>query len=249
LVDDGATPKLQVDIVDTGIGMTQEQAAELFRPFVQADTSTTRKFGGTGLGLTISKRLAEMLGGDVVVVETHLGSGSRIRVTVGTGPIEGVNRIEHSVPEASIPVPTSEQPATSTEPSLKGIRILLAEDGQDNQRLFSYVLTKAGADLTVVANGQLAINEVLRVQQLKQEFHVILMDMQMPILDGYEATKTLRRKGYEGTIIALTAHAMATDCNKCLDAGCDAYASKPISHRKLIDLVASCQKRQKTLGR
>ncbi|MEE9296020.1 MAG: PAS domain S-box protein [Phycisphaerae bacterium] len=238
LVQDPKEPLIQFDIVDTGLGMTNEQIARLFRPFMQADTSTTRKFGGTGLGLRISKQLARLLGGDVTVVDSQQDVGSRFRVTVATDSLTGVKMIEDPVSAmvgaADAPART---PARSDRSDLHDCRILLAEDGPDNQRLIAYVLKKAGADVTVKEDGQLAATAALVARDQGNPFNVILMDMQMPVMDGYEATSLLRRKGYTGTIIALTAHAMEGDREKCIKAGCDDYATKPIDRKKLIETI------------
>jgi len=237
----GAVPRLEFDVVDTGAGMTPVQQSQLFRPFSQADASTTRMFGGTGLGLTISKRLAEMLGGDVSLVESAPGVGTRFRLTILTGALDGVPMVVPGLQDgtADLPprLPKSEAPACS----LAGCRILLAEDGPDNQRLISLVLKKAGAEVEVVENGQLAAEAALQAVADERPFQVILMDMQMPVLDGYGAAALLRRKGYHGAIIALTAHAMTGERDKCLAAGCDDYATKPIDRVKLIALIAAHQ--------
>jgi len=231
---EGAEPIMQFDVLDTGLGMTEEQAGKLFQAFSQADTSTTRKFGGTGLGLNISKRLAEMLGGDVTV-ESKLGEGSMFRVTVATGSLDGVKML-HDPTTATIVQPEA---AAAAKPDADKLdcRILLAEDGQDNQRLIGFLLKKAGAEVTVVENGKLAVDAALSARDEGTPFDVILMDMQMPVMDGYEATGLLRQKNYKGPVIALTAHSMASDRQKCLDVGCDDYASKPIDRRKLIETI------------
>ena len=224
-VDD---PRLRFDVVDTGIGMTSEQIAELFTSFNQADSSTTRRFGGTGLGLAISKRLAEMLGG-TVSVESQYGGGSRLSVRIAAEVLESsdANAGNHlqSMPEPFDAEACAEMP-------LDG-RILLAEDSPDNQRLIRRVLETAGAQVTIANNGQLAVELALKEQALGAPFDAILMDMQMPVLDGYQATRRLRAEGYQGPVIALTAHAMSTDRQKCIDAGCDDFATKPID-RKLL---------------
>jgi Amt family ammonium transporter len=232
---DSDQPRMQFDVVDTGIGMSEEGIGKLFRPFSQADTSTTRKFGGTGLGLTISKRLAEMLGGGISVHSTP-GEGSTFSVTVSTGPLAGVKMVDNPT-EAVIHI---EQVGIPTGGDVRlDCRVLLAEDGPDNQRLISFVLKKAGADVTVAENGQVALDFALAARDEGNPFDVILMDMQMPVLDGYAATGKLREAGYSGPIIALTAHAMSSDRDKCLNAGCDEYMTKPIDRRKLIEMVAS----------
>jgi CheY-like chemotaxis protein len=115
--------------------------------------------------------------------------------------------------------------------------VLLAEDGKDNQRLIAFLLGKAGAEVTLAENGQIAHDLALAAQDAGTPFHVILMDMQMPVMDGYEATRRLRDAGYAGSIIALTAHAMSTDRDKCLQSGCDEYLAKPVQRHMLISLV------------
>jgi len=236
-------PKLWFDVIDTGIGMTQDQLVHVFHPFTQADSSTNRKFGGTGLGLTITKRLVEKLGGDIAVSST-LGKGSTFSVSLATGPLDDVPMVEHATEAIS----TGGQCVESTEQSRIKLdcRILLAEDGDDNQRLISFLLRKAGAEVTVVENGQLAIEKALSYQpgrgrrhdDEKQSFDIILMDMQMPVTNGYEAARQLRDAGYTAPIIALTAHAMKEDRQKCLDAGCVDYITKPIDGTELLFLVA-----------
>ncbi|UCE58973.1 MAG: response regulator, partial [Phycisphaerales bacterium] len=236
-VESDETTILQFDVADTGMGMTEEQIARLFRPFTQADSSTTRKYGGTGLGLTISRRLAKLLGGDVEVLDTEVGVGTRFRVTVATGTLEGVKMIDGQLTPPVTPGGTEAGELSSEQP-LGNCRILLAEDGPDNQRLITHVLRKAGADVSVVENGKLAVDAALELQGQGSHFDVILMDMQMPVMDGYEATSLLRSKGYDTPIIALTAHAMEGDREKCLRAGCDDYAAKPINRAKLIDMLS-----------
>ena len=230
-----AHPRLMFEVLDTGIGMTPEQTTMIFHPFSQADDSMTRRFGGTGLGLTISKRFAEMLGGDIRV-ESYLGEGSIFSLTIETGPLDGV-ALQEQCTEAILgaTAPTTRTPVA--EQRLRG-RILLAEDGPDNQRLISAILGKAGADVTVAENGQVAIEQYLKAQREGHPFDCLLMDMQMPVLDGYAAVRQLRQIGCTTPIIALTAHAMRGDCEKCLGAGCTDYACKPIQRRELLTLLA-----------
>lgn len=223
---------LTFGVIDTGIGMNGEQVKNIFEPFCQADTSITRKFGGTGLGLAITKRIAEMLGGDITVV-SEAGTGSTFSLTVATGPLEGVRMLSKLAATRS----ANKQPAHSRRPTLSG-RVLLVEDGPDNQRLISLLLKKAGADVTLAENGKEGLETALAAVEEARPFGVILMDMQMPVMDGYSATRSLRQAGYEGQIIALTANAMKDDMNKCLAAGCDAYLSKPVDRELLVNEVA-----------
>jgi len=232
--------QMQFRVVDSGIGMTSQQCETIskFEAFSQADGSMTRQFGGTGLGLRISNALAEMLGGKIVV-ESEKDKGSTFTVTISTGDLEGISFIEpekipllknanggkpHTIDGTS---PANQQP-------LLGLRVLLAEDGPDNQRLISYHLKKAGAEVTIAENGRIAAE---LVEKAPLQFDVVLMDMQMPELDGYGATKRLRAGGYRRPIVALTAHAMEGDQRKCLDAGCDDYATKPINRQLLIEVT------------
>ncbi len=229
-----ADPKLQVDVIDSGIGMSAEQTARLFKPFTQVDSSSTRRYGGTGLGLVISKRLAESLGGDITV-RSVLGEGTTFTLTVTTGPLEG-----QAVLGEPDPLPSQSDRCDNREAVgiAAGCRVLLAEDGPDNQRLISLLLKKAAIDVEVSENGRDACDRALRAQDEGTPFDVILMDMQMPVMDGYDATRELRRAGYTGAIIAVTANAMSTDREKCLAAGCDSYLTKPVDRQGLISAVS-----------
>jgi len=247
LTQEGAYPMMQFDVIDTGMGMTEEQAARLFQPFTQADSSTTRRFGGTGLGLTISRRLACLLGGTVRLVETRPGVGTCFRATIATGPLDDVTMIRNPHAAAAAVASTARPQASDAEVDLSGCRILLAEDGPDNQRLISFVLSKETRNaITIVDNGRRAVEAAFAARDEGAPFDVILMDMQMPIMDGYEACRTLRRRGYAGVIVALTAHAMEGDREKCLDAGCDGYAAKPIDRKVLLQTIGTLLPRLQT---
>jgi signal transduction histidine kinase/ActR/RegA family two-component response regulator len=236
LVDNVDGTFLQFDVIDTGRGMTEEQVAKLFQPFMQADTSTTREFGGTGLGLTISKRFAELLGGDIAIVATELGVGTTFRVTVATGSLDGVKMLDDPM-SATVTADTPRSVTPISEYDWQGVRILLAEDNPTNQVLVSGILRKSGAEIVVVQDGKLALEAALAARDDGVPFDVVLMDMQMPVMDGYEATRELRQSGYTGSIIALTAHAMASDREKCIRVGCDDFATKPINRRELIATI------------
>lgn len=224
--------KLEFDVIDNGIGMSEAQAAKLFQPFAQADSSTTRQFGGTGLGLAISRRLARMLGGDIIIVWTKPGHGSCFRASIHVGEVE----LDANA-AASVARPPATQDVSGIASPLPK-RILVAEDGPDNQRLISHILRKAGAHVVVVENGRLAVDEAMASWSRGEPFDVILMDMQMPVLDGYEATRELRSHGYSLRIIALTAHAMNGEREKCIECGCDDYATKPIDRKRLFAAIS-----------
>jgi len=222
---------LRIDVIDTGIGITPEQMARLFQPFSQGDSSTTRKYGGTGLGLAISRRLAQLLGGNVTA-ESIPGKGSTFTVTIDPTPMEFRDEQEAAPAERGPHDSASPEPMNS--PSEINARILLAEDAPDNQRLIGFLLRQAGATVTVVGNGREAVDAALAAWQGGEAYDVILMDMQMPEMDGYQATQILRSQDYPGLIVALTANAMAEDEVRCLEAGCDAYLSKPIRREQLL---------------
>jgi PAS domain S-box-containing protein len=226
-----ATPTLRFDIVDTGIGLSKEQTCMLFEPFSQADSSVNRRFGGSGLGLVISRRLAKILGGDIAVTST-LGKGSTFSVTIAAEPWHEAGLVDD--------LPAEAQPRfqAASSPMKRDSRVLLAEDSPDIQRLIAHMLRKAGADVVVAENGQQAVELALATCAEAKSFDVVLMDMQMPMTDGYEATCQLRQAGYRGPIIALTAHAMKEDRRKCLEVGCDDYVAKPIDHKRLVEMVA-----------
>jgi signal transduction histidine kinase/DNA-binding response OmpR family regulator len=221
--------RVRFDVRDTGIGITREQMTRLFQPFNQADDSMTRRFGGSGLGLTISQRLSTLLGGQIGA-HSEPDKGSVFSVTLDAGTVEDgdlVDGLDESMLTSKSHVP--KDPVIT----LVG-RILLAEDGRDNQRLITLHLRRAGAEVVLAENGRIAVD--LATQQ---RFDLILMDMQMPEMDGYEATSELRRRGMTLPIIALTAHAMADDRSKCLAAGCSDYLTKPVDKELLLATINS----------
>ncbi len=231
----GKGAAIQVEVADTGVGIEIDDVEHLFDPFVQVDASATRRHGGTGLGLTVSRKLIRLLGGDISVESTP-GAGSTFAMIVPTGPIGNVPMIENPAEAVDYTHVGADQADEEAGP-LEGVRVLLAEDGRDNQLLISMVLRKAGATIDCAEDGQVAID---MIEQAKDHpYDVILMDMQMPNLDGYEATRLLRERDYSGCIIALTAHAMVGDRERCLEAGCDDYCTKPINRGKLVEMIRS----------
>ena len=226
--------QLVFEVQDTGIGMSQQQQQQLFEPFVQADNSMSRRFGGTGLGLALSRRFARLLGGDVEV-NSEPGIGTTFTLRIDVGDVADV------VSELKLPAnqPESRCAAKASDNrQLEQMRILLVEDGPDNQRLVSFLLEKQGATVDLAENGAIGRDMALRALEDDTPYDVILMDMQMPVMDGYAATRALRSHGYARPIIALTAHAMAEDRQRCLEAGCDEYSTKPIDRERLIGLLS-----------
>jgi len=223
--------ELQFEIMDTGIGMTREHVERVFEPFNQADASMTRRYGGTGLGLAISNRLADVLGGRLSV-ESELGIGSTFRLTIAVTCVAG------PAPQNLAWSPGASSGSLVGEQIKLNCRILLADDGPDNRRLLAYILQRAGAQVTIAEDGQMAMELALSAESDGRPFDIVLMDMQMPILDGYGATELLRSLGYTRPIIALTAHAMKGDREKCLQAGCTDYATKPTDRLRLLSQIA-----------
>jgi signal transduction histidine kinase/ActR/RegA family two-component response regulator len=216
---------LSFDVTDTGIGVTPTQIDNLFQPFVQADTSTTRKFGGTGLGLTISRRLARLLGGDLTL-ESQIGYGSTFTLTVPA--VACAPQVDAGEVNAN----------TCDVLPLAGYHLLLVEDGLDNQRLIRLILEKAGAEVTLVENGKQAVDQ-FSTDGCGGIFDLILMDMQMPVMDGLTATRHIRDRGFHNPIIALTANAMSEDRALCFEAGCDDFVTKPIERDRFLRRLAN----------
>ncbi len=239
---------VRFDVVDTGMGMSSDQVNNLFRAFVQADNTTTRQFGGSGLGLHISKQLAELLGGELQVTST-LGAGSTFSVSLPIGPWNDADLVALCEAQSAVASTRDSGQGSDAKPfksisnaPLQGTKILFAEDGLDNQKLISHVLRKAGADVLIVDNGKLAIEQLTNDATLEGKFldplpfDLLLTDMQMPEMDGYSTARFLRNRGCTLPIVALTANAMSDDSSKCLESGCDDYTTKPIHREKLIEL-------------
>lgn len=214
------------DVIDTGIGMTEEQVGQLFQPFHQADASVTRRFGGTGLGLAISHRLAAMLDGEISVVsEAGVGSTFTLKLEAGKAPMR-----------SAIRTPAEDDDAASMRLK-KACRLLVVDDRREIRFLAGRILSGAGAQVEYAENGYEAVQIVERLMATHTEPDLVLLDMQMPTMDGYQAAAELRSLGYESPIIALTADAMQGDMDRCLRSGCNAYLSKPIETEKMLRMI------------
>jgi CheY-like chemotaxis protein/HPt (histidine-containing phosphotransfer) domain-containing protein len=229
LEKDQGPPQLVIDVCDTGIGISEEHLETIFSPFVQADNSVTRKFGGTGLGLAISRNICQSLGGSLTVA-SNPGKGSTFTAVLPAGDLVGVRLSDHPSTEHRGDIIDTREDSVN----LAGVKVLLADDGDTNRKLIRLFLSRQGAEVHAVENGELAV-----ATTMSQSFDVILMDMQMPVMDGYVATRKLRESGYAKPIIALTAHAMAGDRKKCEEAGCTGYLSKPVNVDELVRIVLS----------
>ena len=253
-------PTLTIQVRDSGVGIPPDKLETIFRPFTQADDSVTRRFGGTGLGLAICRSIAEALGGERSV-ESTLGEGSVFTVRIEVAPanepatsgrpdprspspvastaaalgafaacgVEPGSQARRDIGLAGSPV-DSNAPANARPPiDLGGLRVLVVDDGETNRKLISIQLRRVNALVSTAEHGGAAVDRVAGGR-----FDVILMDMQMPVMDGYTATRTLRQRGFAGPIIALTANAMHGDRQKCEAVGCSGYLTKPINADELI---------------
>jgi len=227
-------------VVDTGAGIAGEQQSRLFQPFSQVDATLRRRHGGTGLGLAISRRFAKLLGGDLSLA-SEVGQGSTFRLALPCERLASPNERQEApaVVAPHAPMATTAPGAGSAAANLRG-RVLLAEDGPDNQRLLTHVLRKFGLEVEVVGNGRLAFERMVLgagSEGSRPPIDLVLMDMQMPELDGYEATRRLRGIGCRVPIVAVTAHATSDDRDRCVAAGCDDYVSKPVDRKRLNETL------------
>lgn len=229
LLPSGKNTKLAFIVKDTGEGIKPEQALNLFTPFTQADVSTTRRFGGTGLGLVLSKKLANALGGDVVLTESTPGQGSTFTITIDPGLNQKILFASSAAKKETIEFPL--QPGRT---DLNSLKVLVVDDSMDNLALIRKVLVLAGARVDIASNGKEGIEKALH-----GNFDLILMDLQMPEMDGYEANRRLREAGYKKPIIALTAHAMKEEKLRTLRNGFDDHLTKPIDQGALIKTLAT----------
>jgi CheY-like chemotaxis protein/anti-sigma regulatory factor (Ser/Thr protein kinase) len=240
----GNDPFLQFEVSDTGIGMTAAEMSHVFQPFYRVRSVTPDSPSGTGLGLAICKRMAKRLGGELTVQSTPR-EGSIFTLSMPAGSpreLDGLRRAEEARERPSFPA------APSPIPRLHA-RILVTDDNQANRQLISLRLSLAGADVVTAGNGKEALDRACEAVAQGLSFDAVIMDMQMPVLDGYEAVRQLRASGFTGPIVAVTAYAMSEDREECLELGCDDFISKPIEwdrfFAKLIRLLAA---KNRTIG-
>jgi len=222
-------PAVKIDIADTGIGIAEEVLPQLFQPFNQGDAATSQKYGGTGLGLAISRHIAELLGGELTVTSVR-GGGSTFTLIVPAGDLKEVKIFRQP---AEIIEDLGANNYLQDSKNLSGVRVLVAEDSIDNQELIGIMLSKVGAKVVFAENGRIAVHKAE-----SEFFDVILMDLNMPEMDGYEATRLLRSRGYDRPILALTANVMSDDKERCLAAGCNDHLGKPIDRMQMIRTIA-----------
>jgi signal transduction histidine kinase/CheY-like chemotaxis protein len=227
--------RLNFRVIDTGRGISDKQRTQLFQAFAQADSSVTRKFGGTGLGLVLTKKLSQALGGDFFLIESELEKGSTFEASVtveyeqktkfiGASEFKAFNRVE-----AKIELPKFD---------LKALNVLLVEDSPDNRMLVKTMLGRTGANIQVAEDGIEGVK-----MALSAKYDVILLDIQMPNMDGHEAARIMRSKGINAPIVALTAHAMKEERARAIQSGFSHFLSKPIDRESLIKLLEQLHKK------
>lgn len=221
--------QLFFSVTDTGIGISKDQEKNLFQPFAQADTSTTRRFGGTGLGLVLARSLAESLGGHLTLASSVEGQGSTFVFNVKISKALNTKMIYLE----TIKTPNHRSKRKTTKQMLKGLNILLVEDSPDNQMLIATYLEKEGAQVECAGDGAEGYRRALA-----EPFDLLLMDIQMPIMDGHETTSRLRSAKYNKPLIALTAHAMKEEQLRCYKSGFTEFLTKPVQRDLLVRVLS-----------
>jgi PAS domain S-box-containing protein len=219
--------RMEIDVIDSGIGIPADKVEGIFQPFTQAETSTTRRFGGTGLGLSISQKFVQALGGDIIVT-SQFGKGSCFKVVLDA--VQASDALLHKLPARQ-----TQQSIGSGQAAIRFARtpILVVDDSLENRELLKAVLIPAGLEVDEAENGAIAV-----AMASQKQYAVILMDMQMPVMDGFTATRTLRQSGHKEAIIAFTAHALKGFEQEITQAGCSGYLTKPIDIDQVMALLA-----------
>ncbi len=224
---------IRFDVEDTGIGIPLERQEEIFELFAQGDMTTSRKYGGTGLGLTITRQLARLLNGELALT-SEPGKGSTFSLSIPADfYMEGQTFLSQ---RSAAPTPPSKK--ETAKPETFAGNVLIAEDIPANQILMKRMLQKRGLTVTVVSDGRQALEKALA-----QNFDLIFLDMMMPKLTGYEVARILNSKGGKTPIVALTARAMKDDREKCTQAGCDDYLTKPLDQKKMLNILKKISRR------
>ncbi len=226
--------RLNFRVTDTGRGISKDQRTKLFQAFAQADSSITRKFGGTGLGLVLTKKLSQALGGDFFLIESELGKGSTFEAIISVE----YNQETQFLPASEFELFQKVAPKTElTRVDLTGFNILLVEDSPDNQMLVKTILAKTKAHIDFAKDGIEGVKSAL-----EKEYDVILMDIQMPNMDGHEAVRILRSRDVHVPIVALTAHAMKEERERAVESGFSHFLTKPIDRDSLTKLLEKLHK-------
>ena len=217
--------QLVFDVIDTGIGIPPDSREMIFEPFKQGDPTHPRAFGGTGLGVPLSRRLAELLGGHLELVSSRVNHGSHFQIAVA---LESVK---------SFPAAAKVTPSLTETVNLSGMKVLAVDDSEDNRSLLKVVLEDWGCEVDLASDGHEALEKVS-----SQNFDGILMDLQMPLMGGMEAVRIMREKGLKTPVFALTARAMIEDAEECARAGFTDFLSKPIQFERLFHKISQCRK-------
>ncbi|MBX3039939.1 MAG: response regulator [Bdellovibrionaceae bacterium] len=214
-------------VIDTGVGIMGDHRENLFDPFRQGDPSTARRYGGTGLGLALSHRLAELIGGDLQLISTVLGGGSVFQLNLHA-------EISESFVDDPVSLAKEREEGLTRSVRLAGLRVLMVEDSVDNQVLVSTLLKRNGAEVSFAGDGKEGVEKAS-----VGDWDLVLMDIQMPGMDGFEATRQLRERGFTRPILALTAHALREERDKAIRHGFDDYLTKPVDRNELISKIES----------
>lgn len=237
-IHENSEPLMQFTVIDTGIGMSADEVKHLFEPFTQVDSSMTRRFGGTGLGLTLAKQLAKALGGDVYLAESTPGQGSTFVATVKTGDVSKsptITSFENLLSDPADLIEPTE--VLGPKQNISDFKVLLVEDSLDNQLLVQSFLEMEGVTVDLASDGEEGMKKAEN-----GDHDLVIMDIQMPVMDGYSATAALRQHGYKKPIVAFTAHAFEDERERCLNIGFTDFLSKPIKKRALVECIVKYRK-------